>query len=119
MDTREIGFVGVGNMGGPMAARLLKAGHAVHVFDANRDAIEALEKLGARGAASVAEVASVTDTVFTSLPTPQIVERVMLGEGGLIEGSTVKRIVDFSTSSVLAPQSASEMRAGEQEHQLH
>lgn len=97
MVSAKLGFVGVGNMGGPMATRLLDAGHAVHVFDAQREAVTAMEKLGAQGAGSATEVASIADTVFTSLPNPQIVERVMLGDGGLIEGRTVKRIVDFST----------------------
>jgi 3-hydroxyisobutyrate dehydrogenase-like beta-hydroxyacid dehydrogenase len=114
MGRKELGFVGVGNMGGPMAARLLKAGHAVHVFDAKREAVDAMEKLGAQGAASITEVASVTDTIFTSLPTPQIVERVMLGEGGLIEGSKVRRVVDFSTIGPRTAKRVADALAGKQ-----
>jgi len=97
MATASLGFVGVGKMGGPMTTRLLNAGHKVSVFDASRDAMAAMEKLGAQGASSAAEVASVAETVFVSLPNPQIVENVALGSGGLMEGRTVKRIVDFST----------------------
>ncbi len=97
MATAALGFVGVGKMGGPMTTRLLNAGHKVSVFDASRDAMAAMEKLGAQGASSAAEVASVAETIFVSLPNPQIVESVALGSGGLMEGRTVKRIVDFST----------------------
>jgi len=97
MASATLGFVGVGNMGGPMATRLLEAGHTVHVFDANPEAVSAMKKLGAQGAASASEVASAAETVFTSLPNPQIVERVILGADGLMEGRSVKRIVDFST----------------------
>lgn len=97
MTSATLGFVGIGKMGGPMTTRLLNAGHKVSVFDVSREAMAAMEKLGAQGAASAAEVASVADTVFVSLPNPQIVESVVLGSGGLVEGRTAKRIVDFST----------------------
>ncbi len=97
MATASLGFVGVGKMGGPMTTRLLNAGHKVCVFDASRDAMAAMEALGAQGAASAAEVASVAETIFVSLPNPQIVENVVLGSGGVLEGPAVKRVVDFST----------------------
>jgi len=97
MSSATLGFVGIGKMGGPMTTRLLNAGHKVSVFDVSREAMAAMEKLGAQGAASAAEVASVADTVFVSLPNPQIVESVVLGSGGLVEGRSAKRIVDFST----------------------
>ena len=97
MATASLGFVGVGKMGGPMTTRLLNAGHKVCVFDASRDAMAAMEKLGAQGATSAAEVASVAETIFVSLPNPQIVESVLLGSGGVLEGRNVKRVVDFST----------------------
>lgn len=97
MSTSTLGFVGVGKMGGPMTTRLINAGHKVSVFDASRDAMAAMEKLGAQAMSSAAEVASVADTVFLSLPNPQIVQSVALGANGVIEGKTVKRVVDFST----------------------
>jgi 3-hydroxyisobutyrate dehydrogenase-like beta-hydroxyacid dehydrogenase len=97
MATASLGFVGVGKMGGPMTTRLLNAGHKVCVFDASRDAMAAMEKLGAQGATSAAEVASVAETIFVSLPNPQIVESVLLGSGGVLEGRNIKRVVDFST----------------------
>jgi 3-hydroxyisobutyrate dehydrogenase len=97
MDGEAYGFVGVGRMGGPMSTRLLNDGRELWVFDRSHAAVEALVKRGARGAPSAAEVASAADTVFLSLPTPDIVHAVALGAGGVIEGTRVKRVVDFST----------------------
>jgi 3-hydroxyisobutyrate dehydrogenase len=108
MTTAKLGFVGVGKMGGPMTARLLNAGHKVCVFDASAEAMAAAEKLGAQTAGSAAEVASVAETVFLSLPDPQIVQAVALGKEGVIEGATVKRVVDFSTIGPRAANSVSE-----------
>jgi 3-hydroxyisobutyrate dehydrogenase-like beta-hydroxyacid dehydrogenase len=92
-----LGFAGVGRMGGPMTKRLLDAGHAVHVFDASDAAVSRLEAVGARRADSAAALADAVDIAFLSLPTPDIVERVALGSGGLLEGKRVSRVVDFST----------------------
>jgi len=104
MTKTVFGFVGVGKMGGPMAARLLKSGHDVCVFDTSSEAMATAEKLGAQTAGSAAQVASVAETVFMSLPDPAIVQAVALGKDGIIEGSTVKRTVDFST---IGPRAAS------------
>ena len=104
MNKTNFGFVGVGNMGGPMATRLLNAGHSVCIYDANPDALGAIKERGATAADSITELASATEVVFTSLPNPKIVEQVMLGEGGLIHGGTVRNIVDFST---IGPRTAS------------
>lgn len=93
-----IGFVGVGRMGGPMASRLLDAGHSLVVFDVNADAVRPLTARGAQSVASPAEVASRAQTVLMSLPTPNIVQSVSLGEKGLVQGTTVKTVVDLSTS---------------------
>jgi 3-hydroxyisobutyrate dehydrogenase-like beta-hydroxyacid dehydrogenase len=84
-------------MGGPMSTRLLNDGRELWVYDRSHTAVEALVKRGARGAPSAAEVASAADTVFLSLPTPDIVHAVALGPGGVIEGTRVRRVVDFST----------------------
>lgn len=97
MERETFGFVGVGRMGTPMTTRLLNAGHKVCVYDVSQDAVAALEKLGATPTASAAEVASLADTVFLSLPNPEIVQQAALGNGGVIEGKQVKRVVDFST----------------------
>jgi 3-hydroxyisobutyrate dehydrogenase-like beta-hydroxyacid dehydrogenase len=97
MDGKAYGFVGIGRMGGPMSTRLLNDGRELWVFDRSHAAMEPLIKRGARAAPSAAEVASAADTVFLSLPTPDIVHAVALGPGGVIEGTRVKRVVDFST----------------------
>lgn len=64
----RIGFVGVGNMGGPMALNLLKAGHAVKVFDLSQTAVENCVDAGAEAAASAADAASDVSVVITMLP---------------------------------------------------
>jgi 3-hydroxyisobutyrate dehydrogenase-like beta-hydroxyacid dehydrogenase len=94
-----LGFVGVGRMGGPMASRLLDAGYRLCVYDVSDEATGPLVARGAELAASPAEVASMADTVFMSLPTPDVVREVALGgNGGLINGSKVRTVVDLSTT---------------------
>lgn len=93
-----LGFVGLGNMGAPMAGRLLDSGYGLVVCDVNARATAPLVARGARLAASAAEVASLAETVLTSLPTPEIVSAVALGPDGIAAGSRVKRMVDLSTS---------------------
>ena len=97
-ESRALGFVGVGRMGGPMASRLLDAGHELVIFDTSADATAPLAARGARVAASTAEVASLAPIVFVSLPTPAVVQTVALSSGGLISGSAVKTVVDVSTT---------------------
>ena len=108
MASAIFGFVGVGKMGAPMTTRLLNAGHTVCVFDTSREATAPLEELGARVTGSAAEVASNAETVFLSLPNPQIVQRAALGAGGLVEGTSVKRVVDFSTIGPRAAKSVAD-----------
>ena len=93
-----IGFVGLGRMGNPIGGRLLDAGYRLVVNDTRVDAIEALGGLGATRATSAAEVASAAETVLLSLPTPDVVESVVLGESGVAQGSRVRTIVDLSTT---------------------
>jgi len=69
----------------------------VCVFDTDDKAVAALGKAGAQRAGSAAEVASIAQTVFLSLPNPEIVQNVALGRGGVIEGTRVKHVADFST----------------------
>lgn len=96
MATPTIGFIGLGRMGGPMSRRLLKAGLDVVVFDTNEEAEASVRKAGAKAGKSPKDVGDSADFVFVSLPTPDIVEKVVLG--GVAEGSRVKTIVDLSTS---------------------
>lgn len=94
-----LGFVGVGRMGGPMASRLLDAGYRLCVYDVSDEATAPLVARGAELAASPAEVASTAETVFISLPTPDVVREVTLGSnGGLINGSKVRTVIDLSTT---------------------
>lgn len=94
-----LGFVGVGRMGGPMASRLLDAGHRLCVYDLSEAATAPLVARGAQLAASPSEVASVASIVLISLPTPDVVRQVVLGgNGGIINGSSVKLVIDLSTT---------------------
>ena len=97
MEQKIFGFAGVGRMGSLMAPRLLAAGHAVHVFDISKESMLAMEKLGAKSALSIANLGNNCETVFLSLPNPEIVQSAVLGNDGLIKGNKVKRVIDFST----------------------
>ncbi len=94
----EIGFIGLGNMGGPMARRLAEAGHKLVVYDTRNDAVAPLVALGAQVASSPQDVADRVETVMASLPSLPISEKVATGEGGLIHGKRVKRFIDLSTT---------------------
>ncbi|MGI8526843.1 MAG: NAD(P)-dependent oxidoreductase [Pseudolabrys sp.] len=94
----EIGFIGLGNMGQPMARRLIEAGHRLTVYDTRNDAVTPLVALGARVASSPQDVADRAETVMASLPEPQIVAKVATGDGGVIHGKRIKRFVDLSTT---------------------
>jgi 3-hydroxyisobutyrate dehydrogenase-like beta-hydroxyacid dehydrogenase len=98
MDKQLLGFVGVGRMGGPMSSRLLDAGYSLCVFDTNPDAVKPLVARGARAAASPADVASTARIVLMSLPTPAVVHSVALGTNGIAQGTSVKVLIDLSTS---------------------
>jgi 3-hydroxyisobutyrate dehydrogenase-like beta-hydroxyacid dehydrogenase len=98
MESQLLGFVGLGNMGGPMASRLLDAGHSLCVFDTNVAAMTPLTDRGAKAAASPEEVASTAPIVLMSLPTPNVVQSVALGERGLVLGSSVRTVIDLSTT---------------------
>lgn len=94
----DIGFIGLGNMGQPMARRLIEAGHKLVVYDTRNDAVAPLVAMGAQLASSPADVADRVETVMASLPSLQISEKVATGEGGVIHGKRVKRFIDLSTT---------------------
>jgi 3-hydroxyisobutyrate dehydrogenase-like beta-hydroxyacid dehydrogenase len=94
----DIGFIGLGNMGQPMARRLIAAGHKLIVYDTRNDAVAPLVAMGAQVASSPADVADRVETVMASLPSLQISEKVALGEGGVIQGKRIKRFIDLSTT---------------------
>jgi 3-hydroxyisobutyrate dehydrogenase-like beta-hydroxyacid dehydrogenase len=80
----KIGFIGVGNIGAPIAGQLLAAGHALVVYDLRRAAATALLDLGAEWAASPAVLAATCDVVATCLPGPAEMEAVCLGPDGIV-----------------------------------
>src|SRR5690554_7513657 len=81
----KIGFIGLGNMGGPMARNLLKAGHQLTVSDLSQSAVAGLVEAGATAAASIAELASSdVEMIITMLPAAPHVKGVYLGEDGLL-----------------------------------
>jgi len=110
---KKIGFVGVGNMGNPMAGHLVKAGFDVTVFDARQEAMKAfLSQHGGRAAPSLIEVAQSADAVITMLPDDKVVRKVVLGDGSenclaaaLPKGAIV---VDMSTCNPSGTRSLAE-----------
>jgi 3-hydroxyisobutyrate dehydrogenase-like beta-hydroxyacid dehydrogenase len=95
LKTTDYGFIGVGRMGAHMARRLLKAGHSLTVYDTSKEAMDEMAEGGAQVASSALEVANSTTTVFLSLPTPDIVQRVC---EGLAAARTLKVVADCSTT---------------------
>lgn len=94
----DIGFIGLGIMGSRMAARLVAAGHTLVVHDVSDAAVAALAEKGAISARSAAEVASRSDIVLLSLPKPDVVEAVLTGPGGVIDGTRARTVIDTSTT---------------------
>ncbi len=97
-----VGFIGLGNMGGPMAANLVKAGHTVTGYDLNPTSLEALAKAGGNVAASAAEAVKGASVVITMLPAGEHVRHVYLNQGGLIDitKDTGPLLIDCSTIDV-------------------
>ena len=101
---QRVGFIGLGNMGGPMCSHLVRAGFSVTAFDRSSDALERVVSAGARGAGSAVDCAAGVEAVITMLPAPPHVESVLLGAGGedgviaALSPGTVA--IDMSTSSV-------------------
>ena len=93
----DVGFIGLGNMGFPMARRLIQENHDVIAFDTHSAALERVVALGARAASSPKDVANRAETVMASLPSPAASMEVATGDAGVIEGSRIKRYVDLST----------------------
>lgn len=108
----KIGFIGLGIMGEPMSRNLLKGDYQLVVFDINRSAVEALEKAGAEVGTSPRDVASRTDIIITMLPDSSVVEAVVLGKDGVIEGARRGSIVvDMSSIAPLVTRKIAEALA--------
>jgi 3-hydroxyisobutyrate dehydrogenase len=96
-----IGFIGLGNMGGPMAANLLKAGHAVTGFDLNAAAVDPPAPAGWKSSESVAAAAGSGEIVITMLPAGPHVRAVYLGDGGVLASARKDSLlIDCSTIDV-------------------
>ena len=95
----KVGFIGVGFMGQHMAKHILDGGHDLTIYDISETAAKNLVKAGAKSLSSPSEVAAVSEVIFTSLPTPQDVEQVVLGEGGILAGALEgTTLFDLSTT---------------------
>ena len=106
-----IGFVGLGNMGFPMARRMVGAGHDVLVCDKRDEVIEAAVAMGAQALSSPREVADQAETVFASLPSVRASVDVATGSDGVIAGSKATRYIDLSTIGSQTAQRISERLA--------
>lgn len=101
----EVGFIGLGLMGRPMALNLLKAGHTVHVWSRRRESMAPLLEAGAGDCASAAEVASRAAVTISMVADAPDVEQVTLGEGGVASAARAGHIhVDMSTIAPAAAQ---------------
>src|SRR2546426_17401 len=110
----RVGFVGTGNMGRPMAANILKAGHQLTVWDLRHEATRELENLGATRANDLPALSSAVRVTLLSLPNDAIVEKVVFGDGGpgLMAGAHAGDVIfDLSTVSPATTRRLSERAA--------
>jgi 3-hydroxyisobutyrate dehydrogenase len=97
----KVGFIGLGNMGGPMAQNLMKAGHELTVFDLSPEAVKKATDAGAAAAATSSDVAKGVDAVVTMLPAGAHVSSVYRGEDGLLAAADKGTLfIDSSTIDV-------------------
>ena len=105
MKINPIGFVGLGTMGKPMSRNLMKGGYSLIVHDLNREPVKELVAAGAKEAFSPKEAGQAAELVITSLTNDQVVESVVLGKEGLLEGMNKGSVlVETSTISPLTVQ---------------
>lgn len=94
----DVGFIGLGTMGGPMALNVLKKGHPLTVFDISDKAVATLTAAGAKAAPSPKAVAAASEVIITMVPDSPDVERAVLGPDGIIEGIKPGSVyIDMST----------------------
>lgn len=93
----RIGYLGVGNMGLPMAGKLIDAGHELWIYDVRDEAMRPLLERQARRAGSPKELAETCETVVVSLPTLDIFRRALTGPDGLLAGKAMKTLVNTCT----------------------
>ena len=105
----NIAFIGLGNMGAPMARNLLKAGHSLNLFDLNQSILAELAALGGHISTSPREAAQGTELVITMLPAAAHVRSVWLGEDGVLAG--IGAGVPAVDCSTIDPQTARDVAA--------
>jgi 3-hydroxyisobutyrate dehydrogenase-like beta-hydroxyacid dehydrogenase len=93
----SIGFIGLGNMGLPMAGKFLDAGHELSIYDIRPEAMTRLQRPQVGPATSVKDVADRAETVFVSLPTLDSLRAVCLGDEGVLQGAKMKTLVNTCT----------------------
>jgi 3-hydroxyisobutyrate dehydrogenase len=108
----QIAFIGLGNMGGPMAVNLIKAGHSVKAFDLSQDALAKVQAEGGQAAASAQEAVQGAEAVVTMLPASQHVEGLFLGSGNLL-ASIAKGTLVIDSSTIAAATSQKVAKAAE------
>ncbi|MFI5529804.1 2-hydroxy-3-oxopropionate reductase [Kitasatospora sp. NPDC051853] len=107
--SRKIAFIGLGIMGSPMAANLVKAGHHVTGFNLTQPQIDALVAAGGHGATSIADAVKDAEVVITMVPADPQVEQVILGEGGVLENvAEGTLVIDMSS---ITPQTSIKVEA--------
>lgn len=109
----KIGFIGVGNMGGPMALNLLSAGHSVKVFDLSEDAVKICVDAGGEAAGSATDAAKDVNIVISMLPKGDHVKSVYLGDNGVIAAANEGTLfIDCSTIDVATARDVATTAAG-------
>lgn len=102
----RIGFIGLGNMGGPMARNLIKAGHSLKVYDLSEEAVSFVVQSGAMAAESVKDAAAGVDVVISMLPVGANVREVFMNDGVIAAADPGTLFIDSSTIDVESAQAA-------------
>ncbi|MDP6043126.1 MAG: NAD(P)-binding domain-containing protein [Dehalococcoidales bacterium] len=116
---KKLGFIGLGNMGQPMAANLMKSGYFLAVHDLRPEPVKELVAAGAVAASSPREVAGRSEVVITMLTSPPHVEQVMFGPAGILEGlKKGATIIDMSTIAPIVTRKVAAAAATEKEIEM-
>jgi 3-hydroxyisobutyrate dehydrogenase-like beta-hydroxyacid dehydrogenase len=113
----QVGFIGLGRMGKPMAVNILRAGFSLTVYDSRQEPVGELAALGARAAGSSKEVAETSDIVATAVVDDAQVEVVVTGPGGVLEGARSGTII--AIHSTISPETAQRLSAVAKEKGVH
>lgn len=96
----RVGFIGLGRMGGPMCRHILRAGHALTVFDPDLSTVQPLVDAGAAGVRSPAEVGAAAEVILVMVPTDDDVTQVITGEAGVLAGASPGTVVSVCSSTM-------------------